>query len=76
MLGTGKTPSDKDTIVTYKTTSQNTAVGTYSASGTFKTTPPANFEVADLQDSYAKTNTAAVSKLLIAVANLIAPEVY
>ena len=55
--------------------SQNVAAGHYEG-GKFKLDPAfqSSLDIAGLQEAYGKVNSAAVAKLLVAVAGLISPE--
>ena len=73
----GKAESYKDSANkrTYVITSQDVATGHYK-SGKFELKPAsqASLDIAALQEAYGKANSAAVAKLLVAIANLISPE--
>ena len=58
-------------------TSQKAAVGTCHEDQTFVLDPPpvAALDAAAFQDAYLKLNNPAVAKLLVAVADLISPEI-
>ena len=74
--GSGKEVKDLNNPRTYVTTSLKTAFGTYKKNGTFSVDPAleAGLDTASFQDAYLKLNNPAVAKLLVAVANLISPE--
>ena len=74
--GSGTELNDKTNPRTYKATASDQTIGHYEANGTFAVEAQfhGGLDPAAFQDAYLKVNNPAVAKLLVAVANLISPE--
>ncbi|MCJ1280049.1 hypothetical protein MMC21_007874, partial [Puttea exsequens] len=75
--GSGKEVKDPNNPRTYITTSTKTVVSTYLQNQSFVVDPAPSLglDAVAFQDAFLNINNPAIAKLLVAVANLISPEV-